>query len=178
MATTLEFLSVSAALVSAVGGAFAAWAAFRSARSAQAAQDSAERSERRASVRELVSIANAVLIDAQRVASLANEVRQTNHSLAIMSGMSASSRLNLLTAELDKKLAHVTEQAEHAKLYASIPNSLEHAPSEEIDRVHLRLSASSKAIQSAIQDLVREHAIAESQCAERREIMDRAKFAR
>ena len=178
MSTAVEILSVAASLASAVGGAFAAWAAFKSAKSAQVAQESAARSERRADLRELTATANAVIIEALRVVDRANELKLAHRSLAIMSGMSVSSSLDLSLAAVDAKIAKVNEQVQHAELFANNPTNLEHASAEDIDRVHLRLSASLKAVQAMLEDLGREYAIVESQCAGRRESMDRAKYAR
>jgi hypothetical protein len=178
MATTVEVLSVSAALVSAIGGAFAAWAAFRSAASARLAQESADTSERRVSLRDLTSTARAVVIEAQRVAVRGGELKREHQSLAIMSGASISSSLDLSLAAVEAKLTEAKEQAKHAELFASSSSNLEHASSEEIDRVQLRLSDSLKKAQATLEDFDREHGIIERQCAARRQSMDQAKYAR
>jgi hypothetical protein len=178
MASTVEIFSSAAAVASAVGGAFAAWAAFRSAKSAQVAQDSAERSERRVVLREVASIATEILVEVHRVSARGSELRLIYRSLATMSGMSTSSSLDVSLAAVDEKVSRAIVQSQHAELFANGATNLQHAPPDEIDRVQLRLSASLTSIRATLQDLDREYAIVEGQSAERRQSMDRAKYAR
>ena len=72
---TPEVVSTVAAIVSAIGGAFAALAAFRSADSARVAQQAAVAAELRAALRQIGTTATEMLIEAERIASRGNDLK-------------------------------------------------------------------------------------------------------
>lgn len=178
MTNITDWLSLAAALVSAVGGAFAARAAFLSARSAREAQQAADAAERRASLRDIATAAAAVLVEEKRVSVLVDQVKQTHRALSTLSGASRSSRLDLYVDAAEQKRTEAGSLAEDAKLFAEGAKSLEGVPPEEIDRIQLRQTNSLKKVQTLREDLEREHDSVEAQCAQIRDSMDRARLAR
>ena len=173
-----ELLNLGITFASALGGAFAAWAAWRSAGHAKAAQESADLAERRAVLREISGAASAVLVEQSRIASRAGELKLGYRSLSTLSGASSSSNLTLLIARIDETLKVVEALATDAKLFSNNAQALAKAPPEEHDRVVTRMRESLIKAQGYREDLEREHTQVESQCAERRESMDRTRLAR
>lgn len=165
MAITPDIVSATAAVVSAIGGAFAAWAAFRSAGSARVAQQAAADSERRASLRQIATTASEVLIEAQRVESRGHDLKSAYRSLFVIAGSGGGSRQALYDTAVDEKLKEAQGLADSAKVFSSSPRSLEDAPPDEIDRVQLKLSTALTKVRALREDIEREFTSAEGQSA-------------
>ena len=178
MPTTTDYLSLTATVASAIAGAFAAWAAYRSAQSARVAQQAADKADLRAALREVATTANAIIAEKERIESRVAKLRLSYSSLFALSGASTSSNLPLYISAIDGKLARASTLAEDANLFASGAGNLAQCPTEEVDRVQLRLRGSLVVLQGTREDLESEHASVESQCAERRGSMDRTRLAR
>lgn len=162
-------ISAVAAVVSAIGGAFAAVAAFRSAASAREVREAAQTSEKRAALRQLTVTASEVLVEARRAESRAAELKLAYRTLFIFSGSSGSSRERVYLAEVDKKLAEVTKFSESAKPFASGQDSLMNGPVDEISSRETKVAELLTQVRAIREDLEREHASVEGQCAMYRE---------
>lgn len=178
MATTSELLSIAAAVVSAVGGAFSAWAAFRSAGSARVAQEEAAKAGRRAALRQVSETAGIVISEVERIQARGPQLQRSYHSLFALSGGLSNSRLPLHLDAVDKKVKKATALAEDARLFTSEAKSLIDASIEDIDRVQIRLSNSVITTRGVREDLEREESSVEAQVAERRESNERARIVK
>lgn len=170
MATGPELLSLAAAVVSAVGGAFSAWAAFRSAGSARDAQNEAAKAERRAALRRISETAGLVIGEAERIQSRGPQLQLRYRSLFTLSGGLGGSRLPLYLDAIEEKMKKATALAEDAKLFSGEPGSLSHASLDDIDRVQIRLSDSVTTTRGIREDFEREENSVEAQCAVVREM--------
>ena len=135
-----EIASAIAAIVSAVGGAFAAVAAFRSAGAAREAALSAEHANRRAMLREVSAVAASILGAVLGVKSRAAELITEYKSAEVFSGTRENSSLQKLqetTRELQGKAESFVADA---GLFANGATQLAASPVEEIDRVLVRLT--------------------------------------
>ena len=162
---TPEIVSAAAAVVSAVGGAFAAMAAFRSAESARVAQQAAATAEHRAALRQIGITATEVLIEAERITSRSNDLKLAYRTLFVFAGASGGSRQNLYDSAVDEKLKHASELSDYAKLFVAAYGKLDNAPPEETDRVQVRLSNTLTEIRALREDLERELSGVEGQSA-------------
>lgn len=152
---TPEIVSAAAAVVSAVGGAFAALAAFRSAESARVAQQAAAAVEHRAALRQIGTTATEVLIEVERIASRGNDLKIAYQTLFTFAGRSGGSRKNLDSA-VDEKLKHASELGDYAKLFTTAAEKLDGTPPEETDRIQVRLSNTLTEIRALREDLEHE----------------------
>lgn len=175
MTTVVEVLSVAAATVSAVGGVFAVGAALQSSRSASKAQATADAMESRLALRDVALAAGEVQIESRRAQSRAEQLKLSYANFFMLSNSFGSSRQALYTAEIDKKTNRIAQLVEDAKKFDDGAESLRQATHDNILRVQVRLSNSTKEICALREELDREHDQIEGQCAERRESMDRAR---
>lgn len=162
---TPEVVSAAAAVVSAVGGAFAAWAAFRSAESARIAQQAGAAAEHRAALRQIGTTATEVQIEVERIASRGNDLKIAYRTLFTFAGQLGSSRNNLYDAAVDEKLKRASELGGYAKLFTTAAAKLDGTPPEETDRVQVRLSNTLTEIRALREDLERELSSVEGQSA-------------
>lgn len=169
MPSTSELLSLAAAVVSAVGGAFSAWAAFRSAGSARLAQEEAARAERRAALRRVSETAGLVVSEVERIKARGPLLQLNYRSLFALSGSAGGSRSNVYIEAVDEKVKKAITLADDASLFAGEAKSLEDATLEEIDRVQVRLSNSLATVRGVREDLEREESSVEAQSAQLRE---------
>lgn len=165
MTSTVEVISVGAAAISAIGGAFAAWAAHRSAVSAQEAQAAAFDAERRAGLRQIGQTASELILEGRRVESRANETKLAYETLFAFSGGTGGSRKNLYISQIDEKLKGAAKHIENAKLFAPELSKLKAVPLDEIDRVQTNLLSALTEVCALREDLEREYAGVEAQCA-------------
>lgn len=170
MAEPVSVISVVAAAVSAIASAFAAVAAFRSAASARAARDSADKSEKRTALRQLALTANEVLVEARRAELRAAELKSAYRTLFTFGGSSGGSREGLYLAKVDKELGEITKFSEIAKPFISGQEGLMNGPLEEISGRETKLAQTLTQVRAIREDLEREHASVEGQCATYREI--------
>jgi hypothetical protein len=164
-----ELVSAGAAVVSAVGGAFAAFAAFRSAASARAAQEAAAATEKRTVLRQVAITANDVLVEVERVESRSLVLKQGYRSLFTFGGSSGGSREALYLKAVDEKVASVQALASIAKPFVSGGSDLANATLEEINENEIKLTQALSQVRATREDLEREHASVEGQCATYRE---------
>lgn len=159
-------ISTVAAVVSAIGGAFATVAAFRSAGSARVTQDAAAASEKLAALRQLMVAANEVLVEARRAESRGNDLKLSYHVLFTFAGSSGGSREKLYVDATEGKLAEATAISARAKPYSSDLDLLLNGPLEEITGREIKVAQMLTEIRAIREDLEREHASVEGQCAE------------
>ncbi len=162
---TTEFISVTAAVVSAIGGAFAAWAAFHSATSAHAAEMAAFDAERRAGLRLIGQTACDLILEGRRVDSRVSEAKLAYRTLFAFSGNSGGSREDLYLKAIDEKLKAAEELVNYGKLFAPEPSKLKGVPLDELDRVQTKLWNGLTEMRGLREDLEREYAGIEAQCA-------------
>jgi hypothetical protein len=158
-------ISAIAAVVSAIGGAFAAVAASRSATSARVAQEASAESVRRAALREVVLTGGQVLLEVSQVKARAAEASEAYQSLATHTGQFLSSCTAAFQSKVAEKVGKAEEGAAYAKLFLPDARSLDKAPPSEIDRVQVRLTNSLAEVRAIHEDLEREHASVDTECA-------------
>lgn len=173
-----DALSILAAVVSAIGGAFAAIAAFRSAGSARAAQHAADEAERRACLRTVATIATEASVEFGRVQRRGAELRSGYQTLEVFSGSYQNSGIRECVDSVLSRIDVLAPDVTHAKLFSENNANLQHAPMTDIDRVHTRLSAALLRVRALREDLEQEHAVLETRLAERRQGMEATRLAR
>ncbi|MFI3120718.1 MAG: hypothetical protein QX203_12155 [Methylococcaceae bacterium] len=164
-----EIVSAAAAVVSAVGGAFAALAAFRSADSARVTQRAAEAAEHRVALRQIGTTATEVFIEKERITSRGTNLKMAYQTLFAFAGQLGGSRKNFYESAVDEKVQHASKLGEYAKLFTTAAEKLDGTPPEETDRVQVRLSNSLTEIRALREDLERELSGVEGQSATYRE---------
>ena len=164
-----EFISVVAAVVSAVGGAFAAVAAFRSATSARQAQAAAEKSQKSGTLRQLAIAANEVLVEARRAEARTAELKLRYGELFAFAGTTGSSSEGLYLSEVDKKLAEVAQLSDYATPFTSDLSQLANGPLDEISNRETILAQTLTRVRAIREDLEREQASIEADFAALRE---------
>lgn len=165
-----EVASAVAAVVSAVGGAFAALAAFRSAGAAREAALSAEHANRRAMLRDVSAIAASILGAVLGVKSRAAELICEYKSAEVFSGSRENSSLLKLQESTCELQAKAESFVADAGLFANGATQLAASPAEDIDRVFVRLSGNLQLIQTIRDELDRKYAAMSSQNAQHREV--------
>lgn len=165
-----EIASAVAAVVSAVGGAFAAVAAFRSAGAAREAALSAEHANRRAMLREVSAVAASILGAVLGVKSRAAELISEYKSAEVFSGSRENSSLLKLQENTRELQAKAESFVADAGLFANGATQLAASPAEETDRVFVRLSGNLQLIQTIRDELDRKYAAMSSQNAQHREV--------
>jgi hypothetical protein len=169
MADPAAVVSALAAVLSAIGGAVAAIAAFRSAGSARDAREAAQVSEKRSALRQLTVTANEVLVEVWRVESRAAELKLSYRTLSTFEGSFGGSRETLYLGEVDRKVATIVNVSEAAKPFASGQDHLMNGPVEEIAAREIKISQLLTEARAIREDLEREHASVQVQCATYRE---------
>ena len=162
-------ISAIAAVVSAVGGAFAAVAAFRSAGSARDAYEAAQVFEKRSALRQLTVTASEVLVEGRRAESRCVELKLAYRTLSVFAGAAGGSAERECLANVDKKLEEVTKLLEYAKPFASDRDSLMNGPLDEIISRETKMLQVLTQVRAMREDLEREHASVEGQCTTYRE---------
>ena len=159
-----ELVSAVAAVVSAIGGAFAAVAAFRADDSARKAQSSADETERRAVLRQVVLTGKDIELEANRCVDAAALAGRSHKVLAIFAGGLGGSRHQLVKDALAEKTKRAEAIEGEGKLFGTWPSTLESAPLGEIDRVLTKLLALLSEARGMRDDLERGRADVERQC--------------
>lgn len=170
MPSPVEIASAIAAVISAVGGAFAAVGAMRSASSARHAQQAMERSEKRAALRELVVSWNELQVELQRVVSRATELRTAYQTFFAFSGSSEHSSEKLLLKEIDEKVRSAQKSAEGVAQVSTDVTALYDAALDDINKHHARVEQSLFLVRSVREDIEREHLSIEARCAVHRDL--------
>ena len=134
--------------------------------------------ESRLALRDLTLAAGEIQVEARRAQSRAEQLKLSYGTLFTLSGSSGNSRRALYSAEIDKKTDRIAQLVEDAKKFDDGAPSLWQATIDDILRVQMRLSNSIKEVRGLREELDREHDQIESQCAKRRESMDRTRLAR
>ena len=169
MADPATVISAIAAAVSAVGGAFAAVAAFRSAGSARDAYEAAQVSEKRSALRQLTVTANEILVEGRRAKSRCADLKLAYRALSVFAGASGGSAERQCLAEVEKRIEEVTKLSEYAKPFASDQDSLMNGSLDEIISRETKMAQVLTQVRSIREDVEREHASVEGQCATYRE---------
>lgn len=165
----LEIATAIAAVVSAVGGAFAAIAAFRSADSAREAARSAEDSNRRARLREVSSTAASILVAVLGIKSRASELIVEYKSAEVFSGSAGNSSLQKLKENTLELQAKAESFVADASLFVNGATQLAKAPEEELDRIWIRLSRNLQVLQTIRDELDRKYTAMATQNLQHRE---------
>ena len=178
MTDIATWISVAAALVSAVGGAFAARAAFVSARLARETRAATEEAEHRSARRQIGADASAVVVEAKRVSGLVDHVIRANRGLAALQGGLGGSRLQLFTEAVERKRDESKSLAERATLFSDSLQSLKDTTADDLERIRLQQREALHIVQALREDLVREQESLERQQVQVLESMDRTRLAR
>lgn len=165
-----EISTAIAAVVSAVGGAFAAVAAFRSAGAAREAARSAEDTNRRAMLREVSSAAASILVAVLGVKSRGTELIIEYNSAEVFSGSAGNSSLQKLRENTLELQAKAESYVADAGLFVNGATQLAASPAEDIDRILVRLSGNLQIIQTIRDELDRKYTSMASQNAQHREV--------
>jgi hypothetical protein len=152
-----EIASAVAAVVSAIGGAFAAVAAFRSAASARDATRQAEESERRALLREVSTAAASIQAVVLGVSSRGQELLLEYRSAEVFSGSADHSALPKLRESTENLIEKARSFVEDAQLFSGGAKSLSDAPVEEVERVRTRLTENLTLVQVIREELDRKY---------------------
>lgn len=152
-----EIVSAVAAVISALGGAFAAIAAFRSAAMARAATQQIEESERRALLREVSTTAASIQATVLGVSSRGKELLIEYRSAEVFSGSSNNANLQGLRESTEDLIEKARLFVPDAQLFSGGAKSLVGVPIEEVERVSTRLSENLKIVQVIREELDRKH---------------------
>lgn len=152
-----NLVSVIAAAVSAIGGAFAAVAAFRSAASARQAQEAALAYEKRTALRQLELTVTEVLFEAELALRHGNQLKLSYRSLAAFSGALGGSREKLCLDEVDGKLREVTSLSEPARSYVLGTRELLKKPTEALCEEERIFAVALVKVRGIREDLDRTH---------------------
>lgn len=170
MSDFMNSVSVVAAILSALGGAFAAVAASRSAAHARDSQRTLEDGERRDAWRETAGIASEVAAEVAKVNQLAIDVRVSYRTLATFSGATGNSRVQLFMKRAEEKALAADGLASRGKSLSQAIDSLRSASIDDITRERISIYDSLVQLRAMATELEREHANIEGQCAVYREL--------
>jgi hypothetical protein len=165
-----ESVSTLVALVSAVFAGLAVLAAFRSSSSAERARQSAEDSERRAALRQAISTARELELEAKRITDAAGLAARSRRDLAVFTGNVGGSREGLSRERYAARVKRAEEMADESKPFSGHPNVLAAAPLTDVDRVLTKLIAVLSEATALRDDLEKERAELEAQCTTFREV--------
>ncbi|VWX33702.1 conserved exported hypothetical protein [Limnobacter sp. 130] len=140
MAEQTSLISIIASVVSAIGAAAACIAAFKSAAHAKEAFDEGQKADKRFALRQLSLTAHQVSVQADRVKWTAQGLKSGYQTLAVFSGASGSSRLILLTKEVDEKVKIAEVLQLKAKPFIELQMTLLNGPLDEITARELAMS--------------------------------------
>lgn len=166
----LEISAAIAAVVSAVGSAFAAVAAFRSADSAREAARSAEDINRRARLREVSFTAASILVAVLGIKSRGTELIVEYKSAEAFSGSAGNSSLQKLKENTMELQAKAESFVADASLFANGATQLAKLSEEEIDRIWVRLSGNLQLLQTIRDEFDRKYTAMATQNLQHREI--------
>lgn len=169
MSSTTEIISTTAAVFALIIAALSALAAFRSADSARSAQRSADEVARRLQLFNVSRTATDALLELQRVLSRAEQALIAYDTLGVFSGSYKNSGNEECKAKVQARVQRARDIAEYATLFVDSGSKLEQAPSDEIDRVQLKVSASHREITAIREELDRDVASTEAQNAQYRD---------
>lgn len=153
-----EIASAVAAIVSAIGGAFAALAAFRSAAFAKEATLQAEESERRALIREVSKTAAEIMASSLSTSSRGQDLIVEYRTAEVFSGSAENSSIRQLQENTASLVERSRSFAEDAKTFVGGAKALALAPHDEIDRVRTRLTENLGLLRVIREELDRKYA--------------------
>jgi hypothetical protein len=165
-----EIASAVAAVVSAVGGAFAAVAAFRSADAARGVARAAEESERRALLREVSSAAASILAAVLGATSRGQELLLEYRSAEVFSGSVGHSGLRQLRESTETLIEKARSFTADAQLFSGGAKSLAGSPTHEVERVRIRLTESLALVQVIREELDRKYKAMAEQNLQHRQV--------
>ena len=140
--TPAETVASIAAILGLVIAALSALAAFRSAQSARTAQRWAEESAHTAATLSASRTAAEILVEIQRINSLAEQAILAYRTLEVFSGSFQNSGIQEAQAKVRNLVSRAEELGANARLFSDTATKLEAVPLQEVARVQLRLSSS------------------------------------
>jgi hypothetical protein len=158
-----ESIAIFAAIVSAIAGVYSAVAAARSAASAQATQQAAAESERRVLFRLISAAAADVEAEHRLAGTCASDLLSGYQTLGVRSGSFQHSGIAERDAKVRERLASVVGDVEHALSFLHGALVLQHAPTEDVERVHIRVATTLARVRSLREAFDRERASLEPQ---------------
>ena len=167
--TDAEIMASTTAVLGLVIAALSALAAFRSAQSARAAQRWAEESAHMTATLTASRTAAEVLVELQRIKSLAGQAALAYRTLAVFSGSYQNSGIQEAEAKVSEMVNQAEELGKHARLFEDTANKLAAVPPDEVARVQLRLSSSQAQVVALRIELEQIVASVEAQNAQYRE---------
>lgn len=153
-----EVVAAVGGVLGAIGGLYAARAASRSASLAQAVAASSERAEHRALHRELVSGAQRVCSEADRVEALGADLKLQYQSAFAFAGQFDSSRQRVYVERIDQRLATVLPLKSEAQELLNRHSQLASASQDDITLALSELERKFVVIQSLREEMQREFA--------------------
>ena len=136
-----EIIAAVGGILGAIGGLYAARAASRSALLAQNAVRQAEKAERRGMMRDFIGSAQRVLVECDRIESIATELKSQYRTLFTFAGQYGSSRQQLYLEQIDKKLLVITPIQEEAKKLMEAHRDLTNTSEEDMNLALAKLEA-------------------------------------
>ncbi|WP_169333093.1 hypothetical protein [Thiobacillus denitrificans] len=170
-----EIATAVAAVISAIGGAFAAVAAFRSAATARDATRQAEEAERRVLLREVSTAAASIQAVVLGVSSRGQELLLEYRSAEVFSGSSDHSGLRQLRESTENLIKKARFFVEDAQLFSGGAKSLSDAPVEEVERVRTRLAENFNLLQVIREELDRKYLDVASKNMQHRQVILQAR---
>lgn len=152
----IDLVSSVAALVAAVGGLWAARAAHQSAVTAREATRHAENVERRGIFRDLIAAANGVIAESDRVIALFEEVKSEYRTLAVFTGNTGGSRVELYVDRADSKSKEVLPYYDEAKQLVEQQASLRDTSEEDLTQTLCKIGGYLITVQRIKAELERE----------------------
>ena len=170
-----EILAAVGGVLGALGGLYAARAASRSASLAQDAAKLAERAERRGMMRSFVENAQRVLVECNRIESIATDLKSQYRTLFTFAGQYGGSRQQLYLEQIDKKLQAIAPIQEEAQKLMDAHRSLANTSEDDMNLALVKLEASLVTIQGVREEFQRELAEVSAQNHQYRESRINAK---
>lgn len=163
----VENIAALAAVASAIAGLYSAVAAARSAASARATQQAAAESERRVLFRLLSAAAAEVEAEHRLAETCASDLLSGYQTLEVRSGSFQNSGIAERVTKVRERILAVKSDVEHALSFLHGALVLQQAPTEDVERVHIRVATTLSRVRSLREALDRERASLEPQLTSR-----------
>ena len=162
-----ESIAVLAAVASAIAGVFSAVAAARSAAAARETQQAAADAERRVLFRLLSASAAEVDAEHRLAEACASDLLSGYQTLEARSGSIGNSGIAERVVKVRERILAVKGDVEHALTFLYGALVLQQAPTEEVERVNIRVSTTLSRLRSLREAFNRESASLEPQLIRR-----------
>lgn len=151
-----DAIATIAAVVSAIGGAFAAIAAFRSAGAAQASAKHAADVEHRALVRDVLAVAASIIRDAARARLIADALPDAYKTLHALAGSGSGSNEGIAIAKVEAKADAIAPSAQRAKNVGNDYATLYKASADDLSNMLAGLTADQVNVRALLDDFMAE----------------------